>query len=30
MYAAPPFEDVATLVLEILVAAFPEKGMFRE
>lgn len=28
MYAAPPFEDVATLVLEVLVAALPEKGTF--
>ena len=29
MYAAPPFDDVATLVLEILVEAIPEKGTFR-
>lgn len=28
MYAAPPFEDVATLVIEVLVAAIPQKGTF--
>jgi hypothetical protein len=28
MYAAPPFEDVATLVLEVLVGVLPEKGTF--
>lgn len=27
MYAAPPFEDVATLVLEILVDAIPRRGV---
>jgi hypothetical protein len=26
MYAAPPFEDVVTLVLEVLVAVIPQKG----
>ena len=28
MYAAPPYEDVATLVIEVLVGAIPVKGTF--
>ncbi|HUV37606.1 MAG TPA: hypothetical protein VMX58_11775 [Patescibacteria group bacterium] len=28
MYAAPPFEDVTTLVLEVLIGALPQKGTF--
>jgi hypothetical protein len=29
MYAAPPYRDVAILVLEVLVGAIPEKGTFQ-
>jgi hypothetical protein len=30
MYAAPPFEDVAAMVLEVLVGSMPERSAVRK